>query len=77
MSTKQINCHDCSVAMKIGFIPDGTQAGFVNMTWFQGKPKRSRILGLFGVIKPEDLKAFKHVVAYRCPECCKVTLYST
>jgi hypothetical protein len=64
--------------MEIGYIPDVLKNGFINMRWFKGKPKASPILGLVGFIKPNDHKAFKHVVAYRCPECSsKVTLYAS
>jgi hypothetical protein len=62
--SKPVECIRCHAEMAVGFVPDGTHAGFAQQNWVPGEPKPSFWMGL----KMEKDEVVP-VVTLRCPNC--------
>jgi hypothetical protein len=55
--------------MEVGFLPDSTYGGVVELMWLRGAPQHDKVFG----IKTSTLKYDGHeagaVTAYRCLDC--------
>ena len=60
----KIDCIHCHALMELGFVADGTHAGFAQETWCPGEPQPSFWVGL--KLKKDQLLP---VVTFRCPKC--------
>ncbi len=61
---KPVECIRCHAEMAVGFVPDGTNAGFAQQKWVPGEPEPSFWMGL----KMEKDEVVP-VVTLRCPNC--------
>ena len=61
---KPVECMRCQAKMVVGFVPDGTHAGFAQQNWAPGDPKPSFWMGL--KMKKDQVVP---VVTLRCPDC--------
>jgi hypothetical protein len=61
---KPVECIRCHVQMAIGFVPDGTHAGFAQQNWLPGEPEP----GFWTGIKMKKNQAVP-VLTFRCPNC--------
>lgn len=61
---KPVACLRCHAQMELGFMPDNTQSGFHQQSWYPGTPKASFWTG----IKMETDQVVP-VVTLRCPNC--------
>ncbi len=59
-----VECLRCHAQMESGFVPDNTQAGFQEQTWYPGEPEPSFWRGMK---MKKDLVI--PVRTLRCPKC--------
>jgi hypothetical protein len=61
---KPVECIRCHAQMVVGFVADGTHAGFAQQYWVPGQPRRSFWTG----VKMEKDQIVP-VLTFRCPNC--------
>ena len=68
-------CADCDSDMVLGFAPNLTHSGFVQLKWHKGEPEDSRFLGLKTGVKI-DQRELVPMTAYRCTNCGLLKFYA-
>jgi DNA-directed RNA polymerase subunit RPC12/RpoP len=63
-TNKTIECLRCHAQMEVGYVADGTHAGFAQQNWSPGTPTKSFWMGL--KMKADQLVP---VTTLRCPNC--------
>jgi hypothetical protein len=60
--TKTCECLRCHAQMEIGYVADGTHAGYAQQQWSPGLPEKSFWTGL-------KMEVVVPVTTLRCPNC--------
>ena len=69
--SKAVECIRCHAQMEVGFLLDGTQAGFQQQKWAPGEPQPSFWTGL-----KLEADSVIPVTALRCPMCGRLESYA-